>query len=98
MEGSAALPKRVLLQRTQGNQTGILHGDIPESRGNSLMPMASASYSQPDLSGNGGFGTRVDSMTRWMALRRTNTLEIEEGKIVSSVQSSLTFSSWPQGN
>ncbi|RBR06937.1 uncharacterized protein FIESC28_10880 [Fusarium coffeatum] len=81
MEDSAALPNRGLLQRTQGKQTGIIHGDMPESCGNSLMPMASASYSQPDLSGNGGFGTRVDSMTRWMALRRTNTLEIEEGKI-----------------
>ncbi|SCV25907.1 uncharacterized protein FFB14_00799 [Fusarium fujikuroi] len=42
--------------------------------------MAVASHSQPDLSGTAGFGTRVDSMTRWMTPRRTTTTQLEEGK------------------
>jgi hypothetical protein len=83
LEGSAASSSRALSQGTQRNLTNIAEGGLPKTYGNSLMPMASASYSQPDLSGNAGFGSRVDSMTRWMAPRRTNTLEIEEGKIVS---------------
>ncbi|KAI1030871.1 hypothetical protein LB503_012373 [Fusarium chuoi] len=41
--------------------------------------MAIASHSQPDLSGTDGFGSRVDSMTRWMTLRRTTTTQLEEG-------------------
>ncbi|KAL4726517.1 hypothetical protein ACLX1H_007199 [Fusarium chlamydosporum] len=81
LEGSAASSSRVLPQGSQRNAAGVAEGELPKSFGNSLMPMASASYSQPDLSGNAGFGTRVDSMTRWMTPRRTNTLEIEEGKI-----------------
>lgn len=49
----------------------------------SSLPMAVASHSQPDLSGTAGFGTGVDSMTRWMTPRRTTTTQLEEGKRVS---------------
>ncbi|RGP62734.1 hypothetical protein FLONG3_10137 [Fusarium longipes] len=80
LEGATASSSRGLSQGAQRNLTNIAEGDTPKVYGNSLMPMASASYSQPDLSGNAGFGSRVDSMTRWMTPRRTNTLEIEEGK------------------
>ncbi|KAH7172298.1 hypothetical protein DER46DRAFT_623055 [Fusarium sp. MPI-SDFR-AT-0072] len=52
----------------------------PKTYGTSLLPMAAASHSQPDLPGTAGFGTRVDSMTRWMTSRRTTTIELEEGK------------------
>ncbi|KAF0644226.1 hypothetical protein FPSE5266_04797 [Fusarium pseudograminearum] len=82
LEGVAS-SSRALSQGTQRNLTSIAEGGPPKTYGNSIMPMASASYSQPDLSGNAGFGSRVDSMTRWMTPRRTNTLEIEEGKTVS---------------
>ncbi|KAH6978351.1 hypothetical protein EDB82DRAFT_504422 [Fusarium venenatum] len=80
LEGSAASSSRAMSQGTQRNLTNIAEGGPSKTYGNSLMPMASASYSQPDLSSNAGFGSRVDSMTRWMTPRRTNTLEIEEGK------------------
>ncbi|KAL6924867.1 hypothetical protein FSHL1_002115 [Fusarium sambucinum] len=80
IEGSAASSSRAMSQGTQRNLTNIAEGGPPKTYGNSLMPMASASYSQPDLSSNAGFGSRVDSMTRWMTPRRTNTLDIEEGK------------------
>lgn len=64
--------------------------------GNSLLPLAAASYSQPDLSGNAGFGTRVDSRTRWMTPRRANTMELEEGKKVSfPVPIHISFA-WPK--
>ncbi|CAG1971364.1 unnamed protein product [Fusarium graminearum] len=79
LEGVAS-SSRALSQGTQRNLTSIAEGSPPKTYGNSIMPMASASYSQPDLSGNAGFGSRVDSMTRWMTPRRTNTLDIEEGK------------------
>lgn len=64
---------------------------------NSLLPLAAASYSQPDLSGNAGFGTRVDSMTRWMVPRRANTMELEEGKKVSFPVPVHTFFPWAEG-
>ncbi|KAF5549216.1 hypothetical protein FPHYL_9703 [Fusarium phyllophilum] len=52
----------------------------PKTYETSLLPMAAASHSQPDLSGTVGFGTRVDSLTRWMTPRRTTTTELEEGQ------------------
>jgi hypothetical protein len=83
------------------SRTGIVeerpYNDSTSAYGNSLMPLAAASYSQPDLSGNAGFGTRVDSMTRWMTPRRANTMELEEGKRVSFPVTIYPFFAWAKG-
>ena len=65
LEGSAASSNRVLPQGSQRNAAGVAEGERPKSFGNSLMPMASASYSQPDLSGNAGFASMLNFSKYW---------------------------------
>ncbi|KAF4970199.1 hypothetical protein FSARC_2716 [Fusarium sarcochroum] len=87
LDGYATTSSRVSSFGLQNSLTGIEEGKIlkdpPNTHQNSVMSTLAASHSQPDLSGNAGVGTRVDSMTRWMTPRRTNTLELEEGQSVS---------------
>ncbi|KAL5599851.1 hypothetical protein FOVSG1_007663 [Fusarium oxysporum f. sp. vasinfectum] len=82
-ESNDVLSSRVQSFNLQNRMTGVTEDvslqNPPKTYGTSLLPMAAASHSQPDLSGTAGFGTRVDSMTRWMTPRRTTTIELEEG-------------------
>ncbi|EXL95126.1 hypothetical protein NOF04DRAFT_10730 [Fusarium oxysporum II5] len=82
-ESNDVLSSRVQSFNLQNSMTGVTEDvslqNPPKTYGTSLLPMAAASHSQPDLSGTAGFGTRVDSMTRWMTPRRTTTIELEEG-------------------
>ncbi|KAF5696472.1 hypothetical protein FGLOB1_13493 [Fusarium globosum] len=74
---NCVLSSRVQSFNLQNSMMGVTEGF---SLQNTSLPMAVASYSQPDLSGTAGFGTRVDSMTKWMTPRRTTTTQLEEGK------------------
>ncbi|EXL86102.1 hypothetical protein FOPG_02293 [Fusarium oxysporum f. sp. conglutinans race 2 54008] len=82
-ESNDVLSSRVQSFNLQNSMTGVTEDvslqNPPKTYGTSLLPMAAASHSQPDLSGTAGFGSRVDSMTRWMTPRRTTTIELEEG-------------------
>ncbi|KAH7267174.1 uncharacterized protein BKA55DRAFT_589631 [Fusarium redolens] len=84
LESDAVLSSRVQSFNLQNSMAGAAEDmslqNPPKTYGTSVLPMAAASHSQPDLSGTAGFGTRVDSMTRWMAPRRTIAIELEEGK------------------
>ncbi|KAH7251982.1 hypothetical protein BKA59DRAFT_525338 [Fusarium tricinctum] len=84
LEGYAPSSSQEMTSELSQSRTGIVDersfNDSTSVYGNPLLPLAAASYSQPDLTGNPGFGTRVDSMTRWMTPRRANTMELEEGK------------------
>jgi hypothetical protein len=86
LESDAVLSSRVQSFNLQNSMAGAAEDmslqNPPKTYGTSVLPMAAASHSQPDLSGTAGFGTRVDSMTRWMTPRRTITIELEEGKRV----------------
>ncbi|KAF5693272.1 hypothetical protein FDENT_2144 [Fusarium denticulatum] len=86
-ERNGVLPSRVQSFNLRNSMMGVTEEfsmqNPHKTFETSLLPMAAASHSQPDLSGTAGFGTRVDSMTRWMTPRRMTTIELEEGKRAS---------------